>query len=84
MTASKTAKKSLEVPGMCSAGSCDVEDRPVVLGGAGAVGGGTEGDNLELKSSPPPPLELATHPKVDPLQNHHLPPPTGVKEMRVA
>ena len=44
MTASKTAMKSLEVPGMCSGGFCDVEDGPAVLGGAGVVGGGTEGD----------------------------------------
>ena len=44
VTASKTAKKSLEVPGMCSGGSYDVEDGPAVSGGAGAVGGGTEGD----------------------------------------
>ena len=41
--ASKTTKISLEVPGMCSGGSCDVEDGPTVLGGAGVVGSGTEG-----------------------------------------
>ena len=44
MNASKIAKKSQEVQGMCSNGSCDVEDGPVVSGGAGVVGGGTGGD----------------------------------------
>ena len=44
-----TAKKSLEVTGMCSDGCCDVEDRPVVSGGAGAVGGGTGGDESETE-----------------------------------
>ena len=39
-----TAKKSLEVTGMCSDGCCDVEDGPAVSGGVGAVGGGTGGD----------------------------------------
>ena len=40
VTSSKTTMKSLEVPGMCSGGSCDVEDRSVVSRGAGVVGGG--------------------------------------------
>ena len=44
VTASKTAKKSLEVPGMCSGVSCDVEEGPAVSRGAGVVEGGTEGD----------------------------------------
>ena len=39
-----TAKKSLEVTGMCSDGYCDMEGEPAVLGGAGAVEGGTGGD----------------------------------------
>ena len=43
-TTSITAKKSLEVTGMCSDCYCDVEDGPAVSGGAGAVGGGT-GEN---------------------------------------
>ena len=49
VTTSKTAKKSLEVPGMCSCGSYDVEDGPVVSGGAEAVRGGTEGDESGTK-----------------------------------
>ena len=43
-TTSITVKKSLQVTVMCSDGCCDVEDRPAFSGGAGAVGGGTEGD----------------------------------------
>ena len=41
-----TTKKSLEVTGMCSDGCCDMEDGPAVSGGAGAVGGGTRGDEF--------------------------------------
>ena len=32
-----TANKSLEVVGMCSGGSCDMEGGPAVSGEAGAV-----------------------------------------------
>ena len=39
-----TAKKSIEVTGMCSDGCCEVEDGPAVLGGAGAIGDETGGD----------------------------------------
>ena len=39
LTASKTAKKSLEVLGMCSGGSYDVEDGLPVSRGARAVVG---------------------------------------------
>ena len=40
--------------------------------------------NLELRSSPTPPLEQATHPSAGPLQHHPLPPPAAVEEWRVA
>ena len=46
-TTSITAKKSLEVAGMCSDGCCDMEDGPAVSRGVGAVGGGTGGDESE-------------------------------------
>ena len=39
-----TANKSLEVVGMCSGGSCDVEDGPAVSGGDGADSRGTRAD----------------------------------------
>ena len=42
--ASITDNKSLEVIGMCSGGCCGMEDRLAVSRGAGAVGGGTKGD----------------------------------------
>ena len=85
VTVSKTAKKSLEVPGMCSGGSCDVEDRPSVSGGAGAVGGETEGDEsgIEVLSTSTS-LKQASHPSAGPLQNHTRPPPAAVEERRVA
>ena len=40
--------------------------------------------NLELRSSPPPPLEQAVHPSAGPLQYHPRPPPAVVEERRVA
>ena len=40
--------------------------------------------NLELRSSPPPPLEQAAHPSAGPLQHHLISPPTVVKGWRVA
>ena len=40
--------------------------------------------NLELRSSPPPPLEQATHPLAGPLQHHPLPLPAAVEGWRVA
>ena len=43
-----------------------------------------EGMNMELRSSPPPPLEQAAHPSEGPLQHHPLPPPIAVEEWRVA
>ena len=43
-TASMTANKSLEVVGMCSSGSCDLEDGLAVPGGAGVDSGGTGAD----------------------------------------
>ena len=44
VTASKTTKKSLEVPGMRFGGSYDVEDGLAVSGGAVADSGGTRAD----------------------------------------
>ena len=43
-----------------------------------------KGMNPELKSSLPPPLGLAAHPWAGPLHNHPRPPPTDVRERKVA
>ena len=40
--------------------------------------------NLELRSSPPPPMEQVAHPSEGPLQNHPWPPPAAIEEWRVA
>ena len=40
--------------------------------------------NLELGSSPPPPLEQDALPSVGPLEHHLLPPPTTGEQWRVA
>ena len=39
---------------------------------------------MELRSSPPPPLEQAAHPSAGPLQYHPRPSPAAVEEWRVA
>ena len=76
MTASKTTKKSLEVPGICFGASYDVEDRPTVLGGAGVVG--DESGTEVLSTS-------TTRIGCSPLgRSSAKSPPVGVEEMRVA
>ena len=57
-----TTNKYLELVGMCSGGSCDVEDGLAISEELGQKEVELKGMNPELKSSPPPPLGLAAHP----------------------
>ena len=68
---------------MCYGGSCDIEDGPAVSGGAGAVRGGTEGDESGTKVLSTSTTGTGCSPLGRSSVNHPLPPPADLKEMRV-